>query len=305
MIRTARDAAKADLKRQLLAFGVRRSIASHILSQLQIPGASDFAGSVAQHAATRPETPAHDFGQSTASIPEPNHAQATESAPVEPLYMSSARELEDFFRDIRPPYEDKETEDNWRLREANVIKMRRLLKGNAPQEFLQVLVAGFKNMLDGILKVVNSLRTTMSTAGCQLIQDLAIKLGSGLDPMVEIILQGLEKMSASTKHINAQNADKTVDTVFARVSYHQKLMQHIWLAIQDKNVQPRQFSAGWLKTILKRQAHNKSQFEHSGGADMAEKTIKKGLADANPKVRENMRGTYWTYAQTWPDKAEK
>jgi len=219
--------------------------------------------------------------------------------------MSSQRELEDFFRDIHPPYEDRETEDNWRIREANVMKMRRLLQGNAPQEFLQVLIAGFKNMLDGILKVVNSLRTTMSTAGCQLVQDLAITLGSGLDSMVEILLQGLEKMSAATKHIAAQNADKTVDTIFARVSYHQKLMQHIWLAVQDKNVQPRQFSSGWLKTILRRQAHNKAQFEHSGGVEMAEKTIKKGLADANPKVRENMRGTYWTFAQSWPGKAER
>lgn len=185
------------------------------------------------------------------------------------------------------------------------MKMRRLLQGNATQEYNQVLIAGFKNMLDGILKVVNSLRTTMSTAGCQLIQDLANTLGSGLDSMVEILLQGLEKMSASTKHIAAQNADKTVDTIFARVSYHQKLMQHVWLAVQDKNVQPRQFSAGWLKTILKRQALSKAQFEHSGGVDMAEKTIKKGLADANPKVRENMRGTYWAFAQTWPERAER
>lgn len=305
---TARDAAKADLKRQLLAFNVRRSIASHILTQLQVPNAADFEpvsrASVASHAAARPETPAQDAALSQSTSSEVPHAPSAESAHIEPLYVSSQRELDDLFRQMHPAFEDKETEDNWRIREANVLKMRRLLKGNAPKDYQSALLAGIKNTLDGILKVVNTLRTTMATNGCQLVQELAITLGPALDPMVEILLQGFEKMSASTKHINAQNANTTVDIIFARVSYHQRLMQHIWMAAQDKNVQPRQFAAGWLKTILRRQILHKAAFEHSGGVDMAEKTIKKGLLDANPKVRETVRGTYWLFAQTWPERGE-
>jgi len=305
---TARDAAKADLKKQLIAFNVRRSITAHILSTLGVPNAADFATSTAQHAVpqatSRPETPAADHGFSKSTAADSGHPPTTDLAPVEPLYVSSQRELEDILRQMHPAFEDKETEDNWKIRESNVVKIRRLLAGNALQEHHAVLVSGIKDLLDGILKVVNTLRTTMSTTGCQLVQDLATTLGPALDPMVEILLRGFEKMAAATKHISAQNAMVTVDTVLARVSYHPRLMQHIWLAAQDKNVQPRQFAADWLKTILRKQTSNKAQFEHSGGAETAEKTIKKGLNDANPKVRENMRGTYWMFAQTWPSRAE-
>jgi CLIP-associating protein 1/2 len=307
-ISTARDAAKQDLKRQLVAFNVRKSIAAHILTTLQVPNASDFATSVAQHSVshastTRPETPAQEnFAQSTAL--DSSHPPATDTAPVEPLYISTPRELEDLFRAMHPAFEDRESEDNWKIRDSNVLKIRRILRGNAPQEFMSALLAGIKDLLDGILKVVNSLRTTMSTMGCQLVQDLANILGTAIDPMVEILLRGLEKMSAATKHIAAQNANVTVDTILLRVSYHARLMQHILLASGDKNVQPRQFASGWLKTILRKQIQNKGQFEHSGGLDLAEKTIKKGLNDANPKVRENMRSAYWMFTQAWPDKGE-
>lgn len=208
------------------------------------------------------------------------------------------------FRSMHPAFEDRESEDNWKIRDSNVLKMRRILRGNAPQEFMTALLASIKDSLDGILKVVNSLRTTMSTMGCQLVQDLANILGTAIDPMVELLLRGFEKMAAATKHIAAQNANATVDTIFARVSYHVRLMQHIWLASQDKNVQPRQYASGWLKTILRKQIQNKGQFEHSGGLELAEKTIKKGLNDANPKVRENMRSAYWIFAQAWSDKGE-
>ncbi|RAL66133.1 hypothetical protein DID88_005805 [Monilinia fructigena] len=64
------------------------------------------------------------------------------------------------------------------------------------------------------------------------------------------------------------------------------------------------YATGWLKTLLKKEAQHKSHVEHSGGLELIEKCIKKGLADANPGVRENMRSTYWTFAQIWPARAE-
>ena len=45
-------------------------------------------------------------------------------------------------------------------------------------------------------------------------------------------------------------------------------------------------------------------FESSGGLELAEKCLKKGMSDANPKVREGMRATYWVFASVWPDKGE-
>jgi len=63
------------------------------------------------------------------------------------------------------------------------------------------------------------------------------------------------------------------------------------------------FSAGWLRTLLNRQTGSRHHFETSGGLELAEKTIQKGLEDADPKVKESMRATYWTYAKIWPEKA--
>ena len=47
----------------------------------------------------------------------------------------------------------------------------------------------------------------------------------------------------------------------------------------------------------------RSSIEHSGGLELIEKCIKKGLADPNPGVRESMRGTFWTFFGLWPDRA--
>lgn len=205
---------------------------------------------------------------------------------------------------MQPCFEGKENEDNWKARDNSVLKLRRLNQGNAPDEHHVVFLGGIKSLLDGILKVANTLRTTMSTNGCEAVQELVRKLGTSMDLMVEILLQNFIKMCSNTKNISAQNGNNTVDVIFSHVTYNVRLLQHTWSACQDKNVQPRTFAAGWLKTIIKRQMHSRSHFEHSGGLDLAEKCMKKGLTDANPKVRESMRATYWTLAKGWPEKGE-
>jgi CLIP-associating protein 1/2 len=133
---------------------------------------------------------------------------------------------------------------------------------------------------------------------------MAVTLGPAIDPMVELLLQTFIKLSAATKKIASQIANVTVDTIIGRASYSTRIMQHIWGACQDKNVQPRSYAAGWLKTLLIKEARHKSHVEHTGGLDLIEKCIKKGLIDPNPGVRERMRSTYWTFAGIWPARAD-
>lgn len=223
---------------------------------------------------------------------------------IDPIYVNSSKEFDEIIRDMLPPFEGRESEGNWSAREKNVLKLRKLTRGNAPQDYSNNYVAGIKTLLDGILKVVNSLRTTVSTNGCQLVQDVARTTGPGLDSMVEILLQSLIKLCGGTKKISAQNGNVTVDSIIGNVSYHIRLLHHLWNASQDKNVQPRLFATGWLKTLIIKHGRQKSAIEHSGGLELIEKSIKKGLTDANPGVRESMRGTYWTFAKVWPEKAE-
>ena len=97
---------------------------------------------------------------------------------------------------------------------------------------------------------------------------------------------------ANRARINANNRDNV------------RNLQHILHASQDKNRQPRMFAAGWLRTVLSRQAGSRTHFESTGGLDLTEKIIRKCLEDADPKVKESMRATFWAYAKLWPDRSE-
>ncbi|KAK5175586.1 suppressor of tub2 mutation [Saxophila tyrrhenica] len=309
----APDGAKADLRKQMKAFSVRHSIESQVLAHIG-PGGSSNASSRPQTAGQQAEA---DMTASTRSLPTLDHVAhfaetinseeakppPPETVPMDPIYVQSKSELDETFRNMLPYFEGKETEQNWTPRDKSVLKLRRMTKGNAPSEFHQVYMAGIKSMVDGILKVANSLRTTMSSNGCLLVQELARTLGPALDPHVEVLLQSFIKMTAATKHIASENGKTTSDAIFEHCSYHRRMMEHIWNAAQDKNAQVRQCSSTWLKTVLRRQAGYKHHFDTSGGLELAEKCIKKGLDDANPKVKENTRATYWTFAKTWPEKA--
>lgn len=239
-----------------------------------------------------------------ADLNPPPSAMSTASDEVEPLYMEVSRDLEDTFRDMQSCFEGKESEQNWSQREKSILKLRRITKGNSPQELTTAYLAGIKMLLDGILKTVNSLRTTVSTNGCHLVQDIAKRAGPGLDNMVEILLQSLIKLCANTKKITAANGDATVSAVVANVTYNVRVAQHIWGACQDKNVQPRSYATGWLKTIITKYRHHKHVLEHGGSLDLIEKCLKAGLADRDLKVRESMRPTYWAFARLWSERSE-
>ncbi|KAJ5727891.1 Protein stu1 [Penicillium malachiteum] len=360
LFRTAPSRAKSDLQKQLVTRGVRKSIASAILSGIGLSSAEPETSNRPISRAERPISvmsrshamDMHDDGvfvneapspvsnnSNVDSEPEPIKsrpgsrahydrpiASSSADAParpktpaaepptprapshdddgLEPLLVGSGRNVEDLVRDMLPWFDGRESEDNWMKREKNVILFRRLTRGNAPHEFSQAFVQATKTLLDGFFKVVNSLRTTLCTNGCLLIQDIARVCGPKIDSMVEIIMQNLIKLCASLKKIAAQNGTTTVDAVIGNVTFNIRILQHIYWASQDKNVQLRLCAAAWLKTLISRQAHHKSTVEHGGGLDLIDKSIRKGLADANPGVREATRGTYWTFSGVWPDRAE-
>lgn len=250
------------------------------------------------------------------SAPPPQHAAADEypdeahgsqngSDDIEPLIVASSRDLDDMVRDMLPSFEGRETEQNWISRERNVITLRRLTRGNAPHSFPTQFLTGIKTLLDGIFKVVNSLRTTLCTAGCLMMQDLAKTCGPRIDSMVEIIMQNLIKLCSGMKKISAQSGNTTVDVVIGNVTFSSRILQHITSAAQDRNAQLRLFAAGWIKTIIQRQARHKNSMEHGGGLDNLDKSIRKGLSDANPSVRETMRVTFWVFNSVWPRKGDE
>ncbi|KAK0745175.1 clasp N terminal-domain-containing protein [Apiosordaria backusii] len=313
LFRNAPNTAKSDLKRQLKNCKVRPAIEQAIVKEL-IPTSSAQASqpdladehharpasrpasraalsaSASSHAVDRPITPAPDSSKS--------------SDPVEPSYVNTKGELDEILREMHSHFEGRETEQNWMEREKSVIKLRKLIAGNAAQDFTERFLDGLRSLLDGMIKAVTSLRTSLCTHGCNLIQDLARAFGPGMDPMVEILMQTFIKLAASTKKLASQQANMTVDAIISNATTTPRIMQHVWFAAQDKNVQPRLYASGWLQTILAKEAHHKHHVEHTGGLDVIEKCIKKGLGDANPGVREKARATFWKFNVIWPARAE-
>ncbi|KAJ6783134.1 hypothetical protein PWT90_01432 [Aphanocladium album] len=302
LFRNAPNTAKSDLKRQLKNYKVRPAIEQAIIKELapsgtrsETPSApaptsrSHLAASVSSMSSERPITPA---------VPE------SQSDPVEPQYVNTNRELDDVFKGMAWEYEGRETEQNWQKREQGMTTLRRLNAGNAASDFHDTFLNCLRAMLDGIIKSLTSLRTSLSKEACALIEEIALTFGPAMEPMVELLMQALLKMTAATKKITSQMASSTIDTIISRISYTPRIMQHIWSAAQDKNVQPRLYTTGWLKTLIKKTSSNKHHIEHTGGVDLIEKCLKKGLADANPGVREKMRPTYWAFWAVWPARAD-
>lgn len=299
MSRNAPGAAKTDLKKQLKNFKVRPAIEQAIVKALAPTGARSDA---VPEVAARPALSAPSSFAASERPTTPMVDPLAES--VEPQYVNTHRELDDLFRDMAPYFEGKESEQNWMKREQSTVTLRRLVAGNAPADFLDTFAAGLKVLLDGIIKAATSLRTSLSKEACSLVQEIANTFGPAMDPLVELLMQTFMKLSANTKKIASQMANSVIDAILSKVTYTPRLMQHIWGAVQDKNVQPRTYAAGWLTTIIRKEAHHKNHIEHSGGVDLIEKCIKKSLSDANPSVREKMRATYWTYWGVWPGRAD-
>src|SRR3569833_2070287 len=309
LFRKAPNAAKSELKKQLKNIKVRPAIEQAIVKELApTPTAGPAADPEPRPESARSRRPAIILAASDSSLsserPITPMLDGGKAEQVKPTFVNTHRELDDTFKEMHMWFDGKETEQNWLKREESMTRLRRLMVGNGVTDYYDAFLSGVRGLLDGIIKAVVSLRTSLSKEACSLVQDLANAYGPGMDPMVEILMQTFVKLAAGTKKISSQQANVTVDTIIGRETYNSRPMQHIWSAWQYMNVQPRTYATGWLRTILNKEAHHKNHVEHTGGLDVIEKCIKKGLADPNPGVREQMRSTYWVFAGIWPARAE-
>jgi len=87
------------------------------------------------------------------------------------------------------------------------------------------------------------LRTIVATNTCSLYNELAVVLGTALDPYVDVILSNLMRMAGFTKKIVTQTTQATVGIVITNTSpqprtvvplfsvvYKKKLLKHVELS---------------------------------------------------------------------------
>lgn len=312
LYRGAPPAARSELFAILDRIGARSTFKQDIEKALAprstTPAPDEDAPADLPRPASRPGLSASVSSISTFSERPITPLPDTRTEKVEPSYLNTTREIDDMFAQMHAFFEGNESEKNWRDRETSVKRLRRLMAGNAVSDFHDPFLGGLRGLLHGIIKAVVSLRTSLSKEGCALVQDIAVNYGSGMDPMVELLMQTLVKLSGSTKKIAQQQANVCIDTMISRVTYTNRILTHVTDPLTKKeetNVQRRVFAAEWLRTLLRKEAHHKSHLEHNGGLEVIEHSIEKCLGDADPKVREKMRGTFWTYSDVWPARAEE
>jgi CLIP-associating protein 1/2 len=222
--------------------------------------------------------------------------------PTKPFSIGSVRDFEDMSQDMHRLFEGKETEQNWDKRRKAIIKLSRITHGNGPIEYRAQYAAFIKSQLDCILKVVDSLRTNVSTAGLSTLQHIADTLGHGIDYIVDFVAETLIARSCNTSKVKRDPAVATFETIISNATCNKNLLHYIMSASEHKDPNARTAVSTWLTALLTK---NGRHCDQAGIPDIIEKCIKNGLNDAKPQVRTPMRTTYGAYAKLFPDRAER
>lgn len=238
--------------------------------------------------------PSHDLSDILSKIPS---AKLDES--IKPVSVRSSDELQKEVEKLLSPFQGKETEFNWSAREKSIIRFRGLVIANS-EEFPDELVQATRQLVDGINKSTLSLRTTLSSNGCQLIKELAVYLTKSIDPLAEQLFQPLASLTSATKKITSLNSFGSISVLLTNTSFNNRLFNQCFNLYQDKNIQPRLYSSTFLQIYLLKHGSKLDQIN----LETINKWLGKGVADPNTTVRESMRVTFWIFNRKFKELSE-
>lgn len=281
---SAPSGAKTDLKRELEAKHVKSSIADGILQQV-LGGSEDAAASSLSSSQGQPGIP-----PALAAVPDEE---------IRPEYVTSRQDLERTFASFQPAFQGKETELNWQPREKALVRIRGMLKARVPAEYPDVFPACVRNMQEGILKALGSLRTTLAMHAIYLIRQLALDLGHELESSMEAFLTALIRMAGITKKMVASGSQVAVSTILACVPFRTVNLTMLQAALQDKNAATRVHTCRHLGVVLTVHGQRRHAIEAHGGLDILVGMFTKALGDPNPEVRGAARDAFCTFYGVW------
>ncbi|KAG0655418.1 suppressor of tub2 mutation [Maudiozyma exigua] len=214
-----------------------------------------------------------------------------------------ADDLENLLEIFHSP---KETEQNWKIRQSNILKIRSMFHLNEKLileekvEFVNILKS--INFIDCISKSALSLRTTLSLNTSQLIRDIIILLKDNLTiSILDHLFLMLKTLLSSTKKLSSQMGYYCLLVMFLNVNFHSKLFNDSFSLVNEKNVILRNTSAILLRIMLIKSNHS-SKLE--ANLVFIEEWLRKGIADSQTQVRESTRVTFWYYYKAYPTNAK-
>ncbi|KAG2224308.1 hypothetical protein INT45_012877, partial [Circinella minor] len=222
--------------------------------------------------------------------------------------FTSAKELDAEFASMQTVFRDKETEHNWEARDKSVTRLRGIIRGDANEKYHDSFILGLRQMVDGIIKGVESLRTSLALNALTLVSEIGTYAGKSIDTYIyDRLVDCLVKCATTTKKVIATASLKTTTTFLRHSIYHHKIMNMLWVTMNEKNSQARLFTVTYTKTILQTHTHRdhtRSVMDRTGNTDLIVKILSKGLDDPTPAVRENCREAFWIFWEHWQDRAE-
>lgn len=218
------------------------------------------------------------------------------------LAITSEQQLMKLSDKLKLPFEGKETEQNWIKRVKAIKTFQSILRGNCISEYSQLLSQVLGGSVRCINKAAQSLRTTLSSAACQLCKEIFISLGPKLvNSTVDALMISLIKLSSSLKTITRQKANLAIVAIILYTNFNPKVVTQIYSSSLEKNIQSRAYASFWAELFLLRYAGDDNVVEGSFGYII--KIIERGIQDPSPLVREASRRTYWSLYKIFPDKA--
>lgn len=155
---------------------------------------------------------------------------------------------------------------------------------------------------------LTSLRSSLLSTCCATISDLAVHLGSCLDPYVERLICALLKLITQSKRLVVSLGSTAIMTILRNTTLHAKVMERFLDILSGKNTLAREKTAEFVLIIVEEvveHPQNMSALTKGSGMETLEKCLLKGLEDAGASTRERCRRSFELYQQRWPDRAEK
>nr|CAG8506500.1 6254_t:CDS:10 [Entrophospora candida] len=224
---------------------------------------------------------------------------------VDKPQIDNVDDFEQELQKIIPIFQGKETELNWSSREKYLNHLKSLINDDQDLKYPEVFASFLKIIMDGVISSLTSLRTALNLTTCEFIQDASVYLGSAINPFAETLLTKLLKMVSSTKKLVSQASANATISLLKNSSYNCRLVTQLLSTMKEKNVQLRIYNISFLKTVIEAHSHRKDYIERTGGAEVFEKSIKIGLVDASPKVREGCREVFWLFNEFWSHRGDK
>ena len=254
-----------------------------------------------------------------AKLPQLSNNLSSKDSVVKKNYESLSQLQQDLENLLVPFQSIKETEQNWKLRQSNIIELDNIISGNVPKDNPEGFVTAMREvqLIELISRATSSLRTTLSLTALLFLKRLIHILSDHLPlSILDQVFVIFKNLLSSTKKISSQTAFHCLITLIIDINhFHNKLFQLSFLLINEKTVAPRFCSAILLRSFLIKFNDSSLLFNNStmtsptskleNNLIYIEEWLKKGISDSQTTVREAMRITFWYFYKCYPTNARK